>query len=134
MPQDTTPDVLQLWNTSQPTEANWPSRTAGNEQPVIRTRLQLSTANAMARESAREAVRFRRAEVRAFLTAGLDFVCRGQMAGISSDYLHDFARGLSDAVSDAVGGMRKDLDEAGSDPDAADIDVSELNALIGSLA
>jgi len=29
MPQDTTP-VLQLWNTSQPTEANWPSRSANS--------------------------------------------------------------------------------------------------------
>ncbi len=31
---DTYEPPLMLWNTSQPTEANWPSRSAGNEQPV----------------------------------------------------------------------------------------------------
>ncbi len=123
-----------LWNTSQPTAASWPSRSAGDDAPRFHTVRQRASANAMARQTVREAVRFRRQEVAAFLATGLDFVSKGRSAGISADYLHDFARGLYDAVSDAVGGMRRDLDEAGADPDAADIDVSELNALIGSLA
>lgn len=90
-----------------------------------------ASADAMARRFTADAVHFRRDEVVRFLAAGMAFIHAGKFSDIPSDYLDDFARGLSDAVSNAVGGMRKDLDNAGLDPDAANVDVVELDALIG---
>ncbi len=93
---------------------------------------QRASANAMARETVRQSVKFRRQEVAAFLAAGLHFLTRGHSAGISADYLDDFAKGLSDAVSDAVGGMRRELDDAGcGDLDAANVDTAELDKMLG---
>ena len=108
----------------------WPSPTARGDGPRFPTRLQLRSANAIARGFTRDAVDFRRDEVVRFLAAGMDFIAKGQLAGIPSDYLDDFARGLKDEVSNAVGDMRRDLDNAGADPDAADVDVSELDVLL----
>ncbi len=97
----------------------------------IRSRMQIKSANTMARETVREAIRFRRDAVSRFLAAGMDHISQGLSAGISTDYLDDFAKGLHDAVSDAVGGMRRDLDEAGCDPDAAEVDTAELDKMLG---
>lgn len=123
MPDTSQPYVL--WDTRQPAPV------VVEQFHTVRER---ASANAMARDTTREAVRFRRDEVSRFLAVGLEFIAKGKAAAISSDYLDDFAKGLSDAVSDAVGSMRKDLDGANLDPDAADVDVAELDALIEGAA
>jgi len=108
-----------------------PDNIIQSEAPRFHTVRARASANAMARDSTRETVRFRRDEVSRFLAVGLDFISKGRSAGISADYLDDFAMGLHDAVSDAVGSLRKDLDNAGLDPDAADICTADLDAVIG---
>ena len=65
-----------------------------------------------------------------FLTAGEAFITAGPDALVNNDYLLDFARGLYDTISNAVGQMRTDLDGCDGDPSEADIDVTELTALI----
>ena len=98
--------------------------------PTAATRLHLQSASAMARETARQSVRFRRDEVAEFLALGMYCISKGRSARISTDFLCDFAKSLHDKVSDAVGGMRRELDEAGVDPDGADIDLGELESLM----
>lgn len=120
MPDHSHPYVL--WDARQPAPV------AVEQFHTVRSR---ASADAMARRFTADAVHFRRDEVVRFLAAGLDFIQKGQFAGIPSDYLDDFAKGLSDTVSDAVGSMRRDLDNANLDPDAADVDVSDLDAVIG---
>lgn len=117
--------IYTLWDTRQPAPV------VVEQFHTVRER---ASADAMARRFTADAVHFRREEVIRFLAAGMDFIQKGQFAGISSDYLDDFAKGLSDAVSDAVGAIRKDLDNASLDPDAADVDVSELDAFIEGAA
>ena len=98
--------------------------------PNFPTRMQVESANAIARRFTEDAVEFRRDDLIRFCTAGEAFIVFGQDAGVSRDYLIDFAKGLYDAVSEAVGQMRTDLDGCGADPSDADIDVTELTALI----
>ena len=98
--------------------------------PNFPTRMQVESANAIARRFTENAVEFRRDDLIRFLTAGEAFITSGQYAVVGRDYLIDFARGLYDAVSEAVGQMRADLDSCGADPSDADIDVTELTALI----
>ena len=98
--------------------------------PHFPTRMQVESANAISRRFTENAVEYRRDDLIRFCTAGEAFIVFGQDAGVSRDYLIDFAKGLYDAVGNAVGMMRIDLDGCGSDPTDADIDVTELTALI----
>lgn len=98
--------------------------------PNFPTRLQVESANAISRRFVENAVEYRRDDLMRFLTAGEAFITAGQDADVGRDYLIDFARGLYDTVGNAVGMMRIDLDGCGADPSDADIDVTELTALI----
>lgn len=98
--------------------------------PNFPTRMQVESANAIARRFTENAVEFRRDDLMRFLTAGEAFITTGQDADVPRDYLIDFAKGLYDAVSEAVGQMRIDLRGCDGDPSEADIDVTELTALI----
>ncbi len=104
--------------------SGWPSDTARGSDYV-------SGGSRNHKAFVREAVRGRREDARKFLAAGLAFLRAGSEAGVSKDYLSDQAKGLHDAVSDLVGGLRKDLDNERLDPDAGDIDLTELNAILG---
>ena len=98
--------------------------------PNFPTRLQVESANAIARRFTEDSVEYRRDDMIRFLTAGEAFITAGQDALVNNDYLVDFAKGLYDTISNAVGMMRIDLDGCGADPTDADIDVTELTALI----
>ena len=98
--------------------------------PNFPTRLQVESANAISRRFVENAVEYRRDDLMRFLTAGEAFIVAGQDALVNSDYLVDFAKGLYDTISNAVGMMRIDLDGCGADPSDAVIDVTELTALI----
>jgi hypothetical protein len=98
--------------------------------PNFPTRLQVESANKIARRFVENAVEFRRDDMIRFLTAGEAFITAGQDALVNSDYLLDFAKGLYDTVGNAVGMMRIDLRGCDGDPSEADIDVTELTALI----
>ena len=56
----------------------------------------------------------------------------GRDAGIKADALYDMARNLHDNVGDAVGQMRTDCDNNGIEPEFADIDMGELDALLAA--
>lgn len=98
--------------------------------PHFPTRLQVESANAISRRFTENSVEFRRGDLIRFLTAGEAFIATGKDADVSRDYLLDAAKGLYDTISNAVGMMRIDLDGCGADPLDADIDVTELTALI----
>ena len=91
-------------------------------------------ANAIARRFTIDAVAGRRAEAQRFLASGIEMIERGMECGADPAFLLDTARGLSDAVSNIVGGMRRDLDNVGADERDAEIDMAELDALIGRLS
>ena len=76
------------------------------------------------------AVRERRQDAVEFLDAGLRFLRSGLDAKADRAFLIDTAKGLHDAVSNLVGGMRKDLDDAYLPTEGADIDLSELDGII----
>src|SRR4029077_17947794 len=100
---------------------------------TIPTRLQTTKLKTMARHYTRMAVDGRREDANRFLAAGLTMLERGMDAGVDRDFLDDAARGLHDAMSNIIRRMRLDLDEAGCDERDADIDLSELDALITRL-
>ena len=72
-------------------------------------------------------------DARRMLAHGLTFLQSAKEAGVSKDYLIDTANGLQDAVSDLIGLCRRDLDNAGIDPDTARIDLTELAAARATL-
>lgn len=109
------------------TQAHWPSRTAG----AFHSRLQIEGANAIQRRLVADAVHFRREDARRFYTAMLDGLRLGMACNAGG--LTEIALHLSDAMSDLIGGMEKDLDNAGLDTDAAKIDTAELDALIAKM-
>jgi glycerol-3-phosphate cytidylyltransferase-like family protein len=82
----------------------------------------------------RDAVRGRKEDAVKVLVYGVCFVVAGIEAGADRDFLTDTAKGLHDAVSKLVAGMRKDLDDAYLPPEDADIDMGELDAIIARIA
>jgi len=76
------------------------------------------------------AVSGRRQEAERFLSYGLWMLQAGIDAGVDKAFLSDTAKGLHDAIGDMVGGMSTDLDNAHLETSAAEIDCSELDALI----
>ena len=97
------------------------------------TRMQINTADAIARSFCRGGVQARKQDAQRFLAAGLDFLQKGIDADADRAFLLDTATGLHDALSNLVGHMRRDLDNNGIDPDRAAIDRSELEAIIAKL-
>lgn len=95
--------------------------------------LQLRRADSIARGFAIDAVEGRKAEVNLFLDHTVRAVYGGRFGGIDPASLLDMAQGARDAISNIVAGMRRDLDDAGSDPDSATVDTSELDGLIAKL-
>ena len=98
--------------------------------PNFPTRMQVESANKIARRFTENAVEYRRDDLMRFLIAGEAFIATGKDADVPLDYLLDAAKGLYDTISEAVGQMQRDLDGCGADPSGADIDVTELTALI----
>ncbi len=115
MPDNT---IYTLWNTSQPTEANWPSRSAQRNAADLAGRL------------TRAACHERRVEAVALMDQGVRFFTACRDAGMPSDYINDAARGFHDKMSDVAHGIDRDLDEAGLIPAEA-LSFAELDAIIG---
>src|SRR6266545_6418375 len=94
--------------------------------PTFRERPQ---AAAIARGLTIDAVRDRREEARRFLSAGLAMIERGLECGADLAFLQDTAAGLHDALTRIMGGLRRDLDNAGARIEDADIDLGDLNGI-----
>lgn len=99
-------------------------------EPRPRTRLDIKSDNARARDFAWEVVRGRREDVQAFYLDGLAMLRRGRDAGIDCDALETMARALHDAVGDLVGKMERTLSKAGCALDPAQVDRSDLAAFM----
>lgn len=94
---------------------------------------QLRNDNIAARGFAMQTISFRKREVCRFLNETIHALSIGRDAGIGAAALYDMARNLHDNVGDAVGQMRTDCDNNGIEPEFADIDMDELDALLASL-
>lgn len=79
------------------------------------------------------AVAARRQDAERFLSYGLWMLQGGIDCGADRDFLSDTARGLYDAMTNLINGMERDLDNAHLETSAAEIDRSELDALIREL-
>jgi len=99
----------------------------------IHTLDQRRSASILAKNLARDAVEARREDAIAFLSDGESMLQQGLYAGADKVRLADMAGFLRDCVSDLVGGMRKDLDDAGLHDEPAEIDMAELDALIAEI-
>lgn len=115
-----------------PDTNHWPSATArGNaDRSALPSRLQLRTANSIARRMTEAACHERRVEASALLDQGVRFLQACKDAGMSSDYIEDTAKGFHDKLADLMAGIDRDLDEAGLWP-AEPLCLSELDQLCG---
>lgn len=95
--------------------------------------LQLRSANSLARDMVECTVHARRDDARHFLSTMEHGIQQGIDANVPSDFLLDVARGLRDAISNIVGGLKRDLDNAALVASSADIDTADLDALIAQL-
>lgn len=78
------------------------------------------------------AVEARREDVAAFAVAMTAAVQAALDTHMPRPTVVDLAAGALDAISDLVGVMRRDLDDANLDPDSAEVDVTELLDLLNS--
>ena len=103
------------------------------DKPRIYTATQREKSRSNGRMHARMAVAGRKDDAQRFLVLMLNALEAGIEAGADKDFLSDTAKGAHDAISNLVGGMRRDLDNEGCDERDADIDMAELDALIATL-
>lgn len=101
---------------------------------ALPTRLQIRSANAIARNLARMSVDGRREDAMRFFALASAMMDAAVDAGVSNEWLADMAKGLHDQLSNLDGRMRSDLDDAGCINDWRPIDLSDLDAVIGRLA
>lgn len=97
------------------------------------TRLQLDTAQSIARRFAQDSVEGRREDAMRFLIAVEHALSLGITAGADRDFLIDTAKGCHDAISNLQAGMYRELDAAGADQADAYIYYGDLDALIAQL-
>lgn len=79
------------------------------------------------------AVEGRRQDAARMLSMGMAFLQAARDAGARSNFLSDAARGLYDELGDLIGTMERDLDNEHLVSDGAQVDRSELLALIESI-
>lgn len=80
-----------------------------------------------------DAVRGRRTDACTLLDAGVRFLQHGIDARLSRAFLIDTANSLHDEISSLVGLMRKDLSAEHLPTEGAEVDCSELEAMIAKL-
>ena len=80
-----------------------------------------------------EAIKGRRCEALQLADEGVRFLQHGLEAGVCKLFLADTAKGLHDQISDLVGIMRRDLDRENLPTDGAEVDLSELDAMIAKI-
>lgn len=104
-------------------------------EPVrIYTATQREKSRSQGRMYARMSVAGRKDDAQRFLVQMLYAIDAGMLANANKDFLSEMATGTHDAITKLVAGMRTDLDREGCDERGADINMTELDALIERLA